>query len=46
VPTTPITLGSINVDFTFVRNINISVMPFVSYFPYHRPMLNKIFIDY
>ncbi|KDR12824.1 hypothetical protein L798_13243 [Zootermopsis nevadensis] len=46
VPTTPTTLGNTTIDLTFVRNINISVMPFVSYFSYHRPMLNKIVIDY
>jgi len=46
VPTTPIPLGNTTIDLTFVRNINISIIPFVSYFSYHRPMLNKIFIDY
>jgi len=46
VPTTPTTLGNTTIDLTFVRIINISVMPFVSYFSYHRPILNKIFIDY
>jgi len=46
VPTTPTTLGNTTIDLTFVRNINISVMLFVSYFSYRRPMLNKIFIDY
>ena len=44
-PTTPTTMGNTTIDLTFVRNINISVMPSVSYFSYHRPMLNKIFID-
>ena len=46
VPTTPIPLGNTTIDLTFVRNINISVMPFVSYFSYYRPMVNTIFIDY
>jgi len=46
VPTTPTTLGNTTIDLTFVRNINISVMPFVSYFSYYRPMVNTIFIDY
>jgi hypothetical protein len=46
VPTTPATLGNTTIDLTFIRNINISIMCFVSYFFYHRPLLNKIVIDY
>jgi hypothetical protein len=46
VPTTPTTLGNTTIDLTFVRNINVSSIPFVSYFSYHRPLLNKIVNDY
>jgi hypothetical protein len=46
VPTTPTTLGNTTTDLTFVRNINVFIMPFVSYFSYHRPLLNKTVIDY
>jgi hypothetical protein len=46
IPTTPTTLGNTMTDLPFVRNINVSIKPFVSYFSYHRPLLNKIVIDY
>jgi len=46
VPTTPTTLGNTTIDLTFLRNINISVMPFVSYSLTTDPILNKIFIHY
>jgi hypothetical protein len=46
VPTTTTTLANTTIDLTFVRNINVSIMPFVSYFSYNRPLLNKIVIDY
>ncbi|GFT73631.1 uncharacterized protein TNCV_3096561 [Trichonephila clavipes] len=34
------------IDCTFTRNINVDIMPYVSYFTYHRPMLNKIVVEY
>ncbi|GFV30800.1 ATP-dependent DNA helicase [Trichonephila clavipes] len=39
VQTLPTTLGNITIDFTFTRNINVDIMPYVSYFTYHRSML-------
>ncbi|GFV66369.1 uncharacterized protein TNCV_1478331 [Trichonephila clavipes] len=42
VQTSPTTLGNITIDCTLTRNINVDIMPYVSYFTYHRPMLNKI----
>lgn len=46
VQTSPTTLGNTTIDCTFTRNINVDIMPYVSYFTYHRPMLNKIVVDY
>ncbi|GFW35158.1 uncharacterized protein TNCV_5067231 [Trichonephila clavipes] len=46
VPTSPTTLGNTTIDCTFTRNINVDIMPYVSYFTYHRPMLNKIVVEY
>ncbi|GFS68630.1 ATP-dependent DNA helicase [Trichonephila clavipes] len=46
VQTSPTTLGSTTVDCAFTRNINVDIMPYVSYFTYHRPMLNKIVVEY
>ncbi|GFW86986.1 uncharacterized protein TNCV_1384021 [Trichonephila clavipes] len=40
------TLGNTTIDCTFTRNINVDIMPYVSYFTYHRPMLNKIVVEY
>ncbi|GFW80600.1 uncharacterized protein TNCV_3234521 [Trichonephila clavipes] len=44
--TSPTTLGNTTLDCTFTRNINVDIMPYVSYFTYHRPMLNKIVVEY
>ncbi|GFY12082.1 uncharacterized protein TNCV_4975821 [Trichonephila clavipes] len=44
--TSPTTLGNTTIDCTFTRNINVDIMPYVSYFTYHRPMLNKIVVEY
>ncbi|GFT28833.1 ATP-dependent DNA helicase [Trichonephila clavipes] len=46
VQTSPTTLGNTTIDCTFTRNINVDIMPYVSYFTYHRPMLNKIVVEY
>ncbi|GFV81536.1 uncharacterized protein TNCV_52601 [Trichonephila clavipes] len=46
VQTSPTTLGNTTIDCTFTRNINVNIMPYVSYFTYHRPMLNKIVVEY
>ncbi|GFV15154.1 hypothetical protein TNCV_4328011 [Trichonephila clavipes] len=46
VQTSPTTLGNATIDCTFTRNINVDIMPYVSYFTYHRPMLNKIVVEY
>ncbi|GFT51651.1 ATP-dependent DNA helicase [Trichonephila clavipes] len=46
VQTSPTTLGNTTIDCTFTRNINVYIMPYVSYFTYHRPMLNKIVVEY
>jgi hypothetical protein len=40
VQTTAITLGNTCVDLTFAINLNVSCLPFVSYFSYNRPMIN------
>ncbi|GFS59365.1 uncharacterized protein TNCV_3725181 [Trichonephila clavipes] len=42
----PTTLGNTTIDCTFTRNINVDIMSYVSYFTYHRPMLNKIVVEY
>ncbi|GFU96992.1 uncharacterized protein TNCV_3788181 [Trichonephila clavipes] len=46
VQTSPTTLGNTTIDCTFTRNITVDIMPYVSYFTYHRPMLNKIVVEY
>ncbi|GFU66599.1 ATP-dependent DNA helicase [Trichonephila clavipes] len=46
VQTSPTTLGNTTIDCTFTRNINVDIMPYVSYFTYHRTMLNKIVVEY
>ncbi|GFW88720.1 uncharacterized protein TNCV_2833801 [Trichonephila clavipes] len=46
VQTSPTTSGNTTIDCTFTRNINVDIMPYVSYFTYHRPMLNKIVVEY
>jgi hypothetical protein len=46
VQTTATTLGNTCTDLTFARNLNVSCLPFVSYFSYHRTMINNIVINY
>ena len=46
VQTTPTTLGNTTIDCTFTRNINVDILPYVSYLSYHRPMSNKIIVEY
>ena len=36
------TLGGTCIDNVFLRNMNTECMPYVSYFSYHRPLLNKL----
>lgn len=44
-PTEP-TLGNTTIDCTFTENTVVDVMPYVSYFPDHWPILNKIVVEY
>jgi hypothetical protein len=37
----PTTLGGTSIDRVFMRNMNTQCMPYISYFSYHRPLLNK-----
>ena len=36
------TLKGTTIDLTFSRHITAETLPFISYFSYHRPILNKI----
>jgi hypothetical protein len=36
----PTTLGCTCIDHVFLRNMNTECVPYVSYFSYHRPLLN------
>ncbi|KAJ3655750.1 hypothetical protein Zmor_014865 [Zophobas morio] len=36
------TLGGTTIDLTFSRHIKLETLPFISYFSYHRPILNRI----
>lgn len=36
------TLRRTTIDLTFSRHIKLETLPFVSYFSYHRPILNRI----
>ena len=38
----PTTIGGTCIDHIFLRNMNTECMPYVSYFSYHRPLLNKL----
>jgi hypothetical protein len=38
----PTTLGGTSIDHIFLRNMNAECMPFISYFSYHKPLLNKL----
>jgi hypothetical protein len=38
----PTTLGRTCIDHAFLRNMNTECMPYVSYFSYHRPLLNRL----
>lgn len=44
--TTLTTLGNTAIDYTFIRNINFDILPYVSYFSYDWPILNKIIVEY
>jgi endonuclease/exonuclease/phosphatase (EEP) superfamily protein YafD len=37
----PTTLGRTCIDHVFLRNMNTESIPYVSYFGYHRPFLNR-----
>lgn len=36
------TLKGTTIDLTFARHITMETLPFISYFSYHRPILNRI----
>ena len=38
----PTTLGNTCIDHVFLRNMNNECMPYISYFSYHRPLLNRL----
>jgi endonuclease/exonuclease/phosphatase (EEP) superfamily protein YafD len=38
----PTALGGTSIDHVFLRKINTQCMPYISYFSYHRPLLNKL----
>ena len=38
----PTTLGNTCIDHIFLRNVNTECMPYISYFSYHRPLLNRL----
>jgi len=39
------TLGNTCIDLTFTRNISVQTLPYVSYFSYHRPVLNRLMLS-
>ena len=39
------TLGNTCIDLTFTRNISVQTLPYVSYFSYHRPVLNRLLLS-
>lgn len=44
VQTSPTTLGNTTIDLTFVRQLSPTIMPYVSYFSYHRPIVHRLAI--
>jgi hypothetical protein len=42
----PTTIGNTIIDLTFVRGLEASSIPFISYFSYHRPLFNKVLLNY
>jgi hypothetical protein len=40
----PTTLSRTCIDHAFLRNMNTECMPYVSYFSYHRPLLNRLLV--
>ena len=38
-------LGNTCIDQTFTRNISVQALPYVSYFSYHRPVLNRLMLS-
>jgi len=39
------TLGNACIHLTFTRNISVQILPHVSYFSYHRPVLNRLMLS-
>jgi hypothetical protein len=39
------TLGNTCIDLTFTRNVSVQTSPYVSYFSYHRPVLNTLMLN-
>jgi hypothetical protein len=39
------TLGNTCKDLTLTRNISVQTLPYVSYFSYHRPVLNRLMLS-
>ncbi len=44
IESTTTTLNNTTLDCTFTRHINVDTMAYISYYSYHRPMINKITI--
>jgi hypothetical protein len=42
---TSTTLGNTCIDLTFTRNVSVETLPYVSYFSYHRPVLNRLMFN-
>ena len=38
----PTTLGNTKIDLTFIKGVEGTSMPYVSYFSYHRPLFNRL----
>jgi len=39
------TLGNTRIDLTFTRTISVQTLPYVLYFSYHRPVLNRLMLS-
>jgi hypothetical protein len=39
------TLGNTCIDLTFTGNVSVQTLPYVSYFSYHRPVLNRLMLN-
>jgi hypothetical protein len=42
---TSTTLGNTCIDLTFTRNVSVQTLTYVSYFSYHRPVLNRLMLN-